>query len=1204
MMGDERELDLPNNRITKSTIKSAFLLDEDALISLSYEIDDQQKCCRMDKAGKTFLLPDGWPTIQFSIVSNKAPSRPATPANRVSSPMMEDLPASPNEELTIERMKNYVYTVDGIIGCATAIADNVLATCYHCIKHFVTSGPNSDEIQSHRDAIILLTHAVKNQKIQVKIRAYSIEKDVVLLQSDENLMVDEGLQFRHAYFGQPYYLLGTPISDDGHPLQVLSGRISARLEGNLLSVGHSLHGHGSARPGASGGPVFGRQLLAGKPSLLGIVAAGQSISHETMLLTFISSNYVKIISTGTLHDAYLLSEKFKKQSLPKQMRKNKINTTFEDPLGATFGAAEHEENVDRDILNDSTKLRSLSLDNTLESRKTDRQHFDVELPDFQSWREKRAQIASLAKPREFVKSEIEMLRTRLKEITDEKNPQTVIKVADFSKKFIMYRENMVTAWGRENRVEAFKVLIESTHFMQSIPPPSEEFTYYWLLAMEVIDTFGKLVYDRLLSKSNEARNKNGQTDLPPKFTVEQVPKNVKDMAMNWFLKLSEIVDIPVRFYIECSMIACLKFFDDTNISVNLERLAFMCSQFPDDISSIFARVHLSRYSMHTEPLNRTPHWRVLHDWMQAPKDIMKDVHRRKESLTEARKQAISIQAISWIVQCIAHGALTVSDLVPLFAYCRRTSPVDEKTFILVSAIVEGLPSKYLAVHSEQVLDIVFALREDFEEPLTRLGKRYLAMPPIEENRKFVKNPFRSVWMRVADISNFKTFVDCCAAWTSYISKYYTLKDVNKILDLVLIRLKIDDQTKNPENISILIDLVASFIEFNADKTECLDIVTKSSFIKVVDLIGHDIQSTSNCSKRILEIFTKRFGKNSISSHSVGQFIVEKCRSVCKTYRLDDSDEEKMIERLVCSSISLIDFKRIPDMNQSIELIVRCREEMGLRQIILSHIINILLEFTQYVHSSMKSGKRRADFMRKCITTLSLTIPAIRDSSKRVKMTVQNIQLCLLANFIPQIEMSSERIIDYIDEINSNTTSPCTTISPLVNQFLSVLCYCPDGFSEDSSSLTHFSKLLAITERSHEDWSKESKGVPLAEIYINMLRYLCNCRRIDPLSSDGTQDFHVGDEEYLSSVDSNISDVITKLFSLANEPTIAVITLENVVMLFEMHEEMRSTIRGLLKRAVGAPPPLQKRLDSIIQDLRNEAESDENVHNILQRLSLL
>ncbi|CAL2033565.1 unnamed protein product [Caenorhabditis brenneri] len=899
----------------------------------------------------------------------------------------------------------------------------------------------------------------------------------------------------------------------------------------------------------------------------------------------------------------------KNKKSTKTEEKEKDNYDFEDPLGATYGAADTEERVDKDILHDTTKSsRSFSLDNTLENRKSDRSTFDIELPDFQPWREKRAQIASISKPKEFGMSQIDMLKARLKSLTDEKNLKSLKKAGDVSQKFLMLRENMITAWGREDRVEAFKVqlqiIIESSHLLQSIPPYSEEYPYYWLLAIDVIDTFGKLLHERLLSKSNEARNKNGQTDLPVNFTVEQVPKNVKDMAMNWFLKLSEIIDIPVRFYIECSMIACLKFFDDTNLSINLERLAQMCSQFPDDISSIFARVHISRYSMLIDPLNRAPHWKVLHDWMQAPKDVMEDLHRKKQSHLEARKQAVSIQGIAWIVQCIAHGAHTVDDLVPLFAYCRRTSPLDEKTFILVSAVIEGLPSKYLAVHSEQILDIVFALHEDFEEPLTRLGKRYLTLAPIEENRKFVKNSSRSVWMRVADISSFKTFVDCCAAWTSYIAKYYTLKDLARILQLVLVRLKIDDQTKNPENTPLLLDLVASFLEFTADRNDCMDIVTNSNFVTIVDLIGYDMQTTSECSRRILEIFTKRFEKRSISNVSVCNFLIDKCRSACKAYRLDESEEVKRVEHLSCSAISLIDFQSISERNQCIELIVRCREVMGLRQIVLTHVINVLFDYTQFVHASMKDGKKKEAFMRVCIVNLSLSIPAIRDPVRRARMNILNIHMCLLTNFHAQIQILTEEIMDCLEDINRNSPASCSIISPILNQLLAILVFCPDGFSEDLPYLTNFFTVLALVERNHEKWSKESKGVPLSEIYINMLRYLCYCRRQDALRLEPIHYYRIGDEEYMSQVDRNISDVITKLFSLANEPTIAVITLENVVMHFEIHEEMRSTIRGLLKRSVGAPPNLEKRLDEVVQDLRNEAEKDENVHNILQRLSLL
>ncbi|CAJ0939614.1 unnamed protein product, partial [Mesorhabditis belari] len=37
--------------------------------------------CGVNEAGTTFLLPDGWPAIQFFVDSNKAPSRPETLAD-------------------------------------------------------------------------------------------------------------------------------------------------------------------------------------------------------------------------------------------------------------------------------------------------------------------------------------------------------------------------------------------------------------------------------------------------------------------------------------------------------------------------------------------------------------------------------------------------------------------------------------------------------------------------------------------------------------------------------------------------------------------------------------------------------------------------------------------------------------------------------------------------------------------------------------------------------------------------------------------------------------------------------------------------------------------------------------------------------------------------------------------------------------------
>lgn len=44
----------------------------------------------MNEAGTCFLLPDGWPTMQFLVESN-VPSRPATPMDQA----MNERPISP-----------------------------------------------------------------------------------------------------------------------------------------------------------------------------------------------------------------------------------------------------------------------------------------------------------------------------------------------------------------------------------------------------------------------------------------------------------------------------------------------------------------------------------------------------------------------------------------------------------------------------------------------------------------------------------------------------------------------------------------------------------------------------------------------------------------------------------------------------------------------------------------------------------------------------------------------------------------------------------------------------------------------------------------------------------------------------------------------------------------------------------------------------
>ncbi|CAB3408043.1 unnamed protein product [Caenorhabditis bovis] len=76
MLEKEIELDLPDNTLTKSSIKAALLLPDDAILSLSYDVNGHRKFCRVNDSSTTFLLPEQFPTLHFFVESDKAPSRP------------------------------------------------------------------------------------------------------------------------------------------------------------------------------------------------------------------------------------------------------------------------------------------------------------------------------------------------------------------------------------------------------------------------------------------------------------------------------------------------------------------------------------------------------------------------------------------------------------------------------------------------------------------------------------------------------------------------------------------------------------------------------------------------------------------------------------------------------------------------------------------------------------------------------------------------------------------------------------------------------------------------------------------------------------------------------------------------------------------------------------------------------------------------
>lgn len=71
---------------------------------------------------------------------------------------------------------------------------------------------------------------------------------------------------------------------------------------------------------------------------------------------------------------------------------------------------------------------------------------------------------------------------------------------------------------------------------------------HFVLVTDVLDEFGHLVYDRLCAKANKERAEAGLNSLTNNFNVDDIPKQTREIARNWFCKIAEITELLPRFY--------------------------------------------------------------------------------------------------------------------------------------------------------------------------------------------------------------------------------------------------------------------------------------------------------------------------------------------------------------------------------------------------------------------------------------------------------------------------------------------------------------------------------------------------------------------------------------------------------------------------------------------------------------------------------
>uniref|UniRef100_A0A7N4NPI4 VPS35 endosomal protein-sorting factor-like n=1 Tax=Sarcophilus harrisii TaxID=9305 RepID=A0A7N4NPI4_SARHA len=251
-------------------------------------------------------------------------------------------------------------------------------------------------------------------------------------------------------------------------------------------------------------------------------------------------------------------------------------------------------------------------------KKRDRDDNSLVGTDFEPWSSKRGDILARYTTTEklsinlFMGSEkgktttstsamSEKVRTRLEELDDleEGSQRELLNLTqqDYMNRIEELNQSLKDAWASDQKVKALKIVIQCSKLL-SDTSVIQFYPSKFVLITDILDTFGKLVYERILSMCMDNRS-----ILSDHFSPENVNDTAKETCLNWFFKIASIRELIPRFYVEAAILNCNKFLSKTGISECLPRLTCMIRGIGDPLVSVYARAYLCRVLL-TEMMER------------------------------------------------------------------------------------------------------------------------------------------------------------------------------------------------------------------------------------------------------------------------------------------------------------------------------------------------------------------------------------------------------------------------------------------------------------------------------------------------------------------------------------------------------------------------------------------------------------------------
>ncbi|XP_041062285.1 VPS35 endosomal protein-sorting factor-like isoform X2 [Carcharodon carcharias] len=751
----------------------------------------------------------------------------------------------------------------------------------------------------------------------------------------------------------------------------------------------------------------------------------------------------------------------------------------------------------------------------------------------------------------------EKVRTRLEELDDleEGSQKELLNLTqqDYINRIEELNQSLKDAWASDQKVKALKIVIQCSKLL-SDTSVIQFYPSKFVLITDILDTFGKLVYERILSMCASNRVSLPGVSTPDNFGPDEVNETAKETCLNWFFKIASIRELISRFYVEVAILKCNTFLSKTGISETLPRLTTMIRGIGDPLVAIYARAYLCRVGMEVAPHLKDNLNKNFFDFLSTFKQIHGETVQNQLAVQRVEIPVyltLYTPAIDWILQCIAYRAPEAL-LTEMMDRCKKLG----NNALLLNSVMSAFRPEFIATRSMDFIGMIKDCEESgFPKHLLfqSLGLNLVLADPPENDRLQILN---EAWKVITKLKNPQDYVNCAEVWIEYTCRHFTKREVNTVLSDVIKHLTPDRAFEDayPQLQSIIAKVLNQFHDFAV-------LFSMEKFLPFLDMFQKESVRVEVC-KSIMEVFIRQ--QQELTRDPV---ILNALMHICKTMHdsvnaLTLEDEKRSLAILISGFIRMVSFGR--DFEQQLSFYVEARStfcnlepvliqlthekiKMVVNMQCLCFFVKSVNQLAMETRQVMKGNHSRktAAFVRACAAYCFITIPSLTSIFARLNLYLHSGQIALANQCLSQADAFFKAAISLVAEVPKmiNIDGKMRTSEGFLQEFLSnffsTLLIVPDHPEQGVLYLVR--GLLNVIQ----DYIWEDHTDSKVRIYINVLHLLAAASQETYLyhvdKVDSNDNLYGSDPKFLAEInklsETLIGQILDHLKTLGKDETL-------------------------------------------------------------------